>query len=172
MTTPSTQLSGVCSDGSLSEYGPARSTISGAPLSADELARKFHVHYELYPESMVLRDHSIRQVGFCIELHARVGTNSGVQLGDNQCREAFRGLREVSSFLVPAAEGDCCYDVGNSPHTLCYHGNPQEGQGCVRLEIRVLRREGWEHPGNGTEARALRVMQDRLQVLRVPRGPA
>ena len=37
MTTPSTQLAAVSSDGSLSAYGPARSTISGVPLSTEEL---------------------------------------------------------------------------------------------------------------------------------------
>ena len=39
MTTLSTQLSGVCSDGRLSAYGPARSTIPGVPLTADELRK-------------------------------------------------------------------------------------------------------------------------------------
>ena len=156
----------------MSTEGERSEPRSGPRERVDELARKFPVHYELYPESMALLDHSIRQVGFCIELHAQVGMDSGVQLGDSRCREAFRGLREVSSFLVPEAEDDCCYDVGNSPHTLCYHGNPQEGQGCVRLDIRVLRREWWERPDKGTEAGALRVMEDRLRALGVRRGSA
>ena len=37
MTKLGTQSLIVRSDGNLSEYGPARSTIDGAPLSADEL---------------------------------------------------------------------------------------------------------------------------------------
>lgn len=149
-----------------------RTERDGSRERVDEVARQFHVHYEVYPESMALCDHSIRHVGFCLELHARIGTNSGGRLGDDRCREAILGLLEVSSLLVPAAEGDCCYEVSGSPAAFCYHGSPQGGQGCVRLDIRVLRREGWDRPVNEMEARALREMEDCLRALGVPRGSA
>ena len=156
----------------MSVEGERTEKCDGSRERVDEVVTQFHVHYEVYAESMAMRDHSIRQVGFCVELHARVGGESGVRLGDDQCREAIIGLLEVSSFLVPAAEGDCCYDVDGSPFALCYHGSPQEGQGCVRLDIRVRRRDGWNRPVNGMDARALQEMEHRLRALGVPRAYA
>ena len=144
----------------------------GSRERVEEVARQFHVHYEVHRESAALRDHFIRQVGFRLELHAGVGTDSGARLRDDQCREAILRLLEVSSFLAPAAEGDCCYEVSGSPAAFYNLGIPQGGQGCVRLDIRVLRREGWESPVNGIEARARREMEDRLRDLGVPSGSA
>jgi xylulose-5-phosphate/fructose-6-phosphate phosphoketolase len=37
MTTPAQQPMAVHGDESISAYGPARTTVKGAPLSADEL---------------------------------------------------------------------------------------------------------------------------------------
>jgi hypothetical protein len=144
----------------------------GSRERVEDVARQFHVHYEVHPESVALRDQSIRQVGFRLELHAGVGTDSGARLGDDQCREAILGLLDVSSFLVPAAEGDCCYEVSGSPTAFYNLGIPQGGQGCVRLDIRVRRREGWERPVNGMEARVLRELEDRLRDLGVPQASA
>lgn len=156
----------------MSVEGERAEKCGGSRERLEEVARQFHVHYEVHPEPVALRDRSIRQVGFRLELHARVGTDSGVRLGDDGCREAIIGLLEVSSFFVPSVECGYCYEITGSPAAFYHHDSPQGGQSCVRLEIRLLRREGWEPPVHGMEASALREMENRLRALGVPRGSA
>jgi hypothetical protein len=134
------------------------------PEHVREIAKRFHVHCEVYPELRVLHDHTTRQVGFCLELYGRVSQDSR--------RDVCLGLREISSFIVPATEGAARYEIDENPAAVHYCGNEEGGRPCVQLAIRILHHEGSERPVDEIQARALKEMEHRLEGLGVSRGGA
>jgi hypothetical protein len=150
------------------ETGSARRCDS-AITSASEIVRRFHVHYEVYPETVALRDHSIRNVGYRLELYGRVAP--GVRPGDGAFREVCRELLDLSSFIVAGAKSGCLCEVGVSPAALYFSGSQERAQACVRLDIRIFHGEGCERPIDPMQERALHDMEERLGALGVSRGP-
>jgi hypothetical protein len=143
--------------------------IGGEPgdVYVREIASRFHVHYEVYPESLVLSDHKIRQIGFCLELYGEVGA----ALGKNRVQEVRRSLRVIASSVLQA-DAACSFEVIEPADTLCYCSSQRGFQFCVRLAIRILHRTGWEHPLDGLQRRALAEMEQRLGHLGVTKGAA
>ena len=140
------------------------------PQHGSELARRLHIHYEVYPESVILRDHSIRSVGYCVELYGQVGDDSGCGPVADRANEVYGVLREISTLIVPHGDDACRYQMRGSSAIFYYCGSQPADRGCVRLEIRILHRDHWDRPIDAFESRALQEIEDRLDGLRVPRG--
>jgi hypothetical protein len=149
-----------------SASSPSHSTPP--PANVSEIVRGCRVHYEIYPESVVLRDHSLRQVGFRLELYGRVGP--GVRPGDDRCREVCRGLRRLSSLVVSGTDGGCLCEVAVFPALLTWCGGQEGADACVRLDIRILHGDGCERPIDPAQGLALREMESRLGEFGVSRG--
>jgi hypothetical protein len=148
--------------------GPSPSHGTAAPADIGEIVRRFRVHYDVYPESAVLRDHSIRQVGFRLELSGEVG--AGARPGDDRCREVCHGLLRLSSLVVSGTSGGCLCEVAVFPAMLAYDGGQEGSPACVRLDIRILHDGGCERPIDPSQGLALRELQNRLGEFGVSRG--
>jgi hypothetical protein len=140
------------------------------PQRVRELARRLHVHYEVYPDSVILRDHSIRSVGFCVELYGQVADHPGLRPESDRAKEVYGVLREISTLIVPDADDGCRYQMRGSSAAFYFCGSQPADRGCVRLEIRILHRDDWDRPIDAFESRALQEIEDRLDRLGVPRG--
>jgi hypothetical protein len=152
------------------EAGREASRGVSTPALVSEIVRQFQVHYEVYPESVVLRDRSIRHVGFRLELYGRVGSDAHVRPGDDRCREVCRGLRQISSSIVAATNGGCLCDVAGTAASLYSCGGQGGAHACVRVDIRIFHGDGCERPIDPTQARALHEMEEHLGALGVSRG--
>jgi hypothetical protein len=140
-----------------------------APEWAKESAQQCHAHYEVSFESTALPDHTIRNVGYRLELYGRVGPDGKVRPGDDRCREVFHTLESLARLVVPGAESARLCTIRCSPGALYYCG-PGGKQACVRLEIRVMGSEGCDRPIDAQAAHALREMEERLRALGMPRA--
>lgn len=150
------------------ETGGSARRRDSATASVSEIVRRFHVHYEVYPETVAQRDHSIRNVGYRLELYGQVGP--GVRPGDGAFREVCRELLDLSSFIVAGTNGGCLCEVAVSPATLYFCSSQERAQACVRLDIRIFHGDGCERPIDPMQERALHEMEVRLGALEVSRG--
>jgi hypothetical protein len=150
------------------ESASSASHHTPAPAEVGEIVRRFRVHYDVYPESVALRDHSIRQVGFRLELSGEVGP--GARPGDDRCREVCHGLRRLSSLVLSGKNGGCLCEVAVFPALLAYDGGQEGSQACVRVDIRILHDDGCERPIDPAQGLALREMESRLEEFGVSRG--
>jgi hypothetical protein len=134
-----------------------------------EIVRQFSVYYEVRPESMLLHDHTIRQVGFCVDLYGRDGQGPFLCPGDERSKEIYRGLREIALQIVPEEQEDCRYQLDDFDASLHYdsHGSKY---GRVQLKIHILHKDGFQQPIDAGETRARREMEDRLRNLGIYRG--
>jgi len=140
------------------------------PHHVSELARRLRVHYEVYPDSVILRDHSIRSVGFCVELYGQAADDPGLRPVADRAKEVYGVLREISTLVVPDADDGCRYQMRGSSAAFYFYGSKPADRGCVRMEIRILHRDHWDRPIDAFESRALQEIEDRLAGLGVPRG--
>jgi hypothetical protein len=140
----------------------------GVDVNVREIAKRFHVHYEVYPEMLVLPNHNTRQIGFCLELYGEVG----VPVGNDRCTEARRSLKLVSSSVLAAAKEDCRLELIDSPGALYYCSSQRGLWPCVRLVISILHRDNYERPLDGDQRRALESIENGLRLLGAPKGRA
>jgi hypothetical protein len=134
-----------------------------------EIAQRYSVSYQVYPESRVLRDGTLRQVGFCLELYGRNGDGRPLSPGDERAAEIYRGLRQIALQIAPQQAEACYYQVDGSNSLLVY-GNPSSPRGSVLLEIHILHSDDCERPLDEDEIHALHEVEERLQELEVHRG--
>jgi hypothetical protein len=133
-----------------------------------EIVHRFSVYYEVGPESTVLHDHAIRQVGFCLGLCGRDGQGPPLSPGDERSKEIYRGLREIAMQIIPAEERECRYQIDEFRPSLHYP-NFGGSRATVQLEIHILHKHGFEQPIDAGETRALKEMEDRLKNLGIHR---
>jgi hypothetical protein len=141
----------------------------GAPEWARDSVRRCHAHYEVSLQSTALPDHTIRNVGFRLELYGRVDPDGKARPGDGRCGEVFRELESLARLIAPGAESACLCTIRGSPGALYYCG-PGGKQGCVRLDILVTSPLGRDRPVDAHAADALREMEGRLRELGMPRA--
>ena len=134
-----------------------------------QIVDRFSVYYDVRPESTVLHDHSIRQVGFCLDLYGRDGQGPPLSPGDERSKEVYQGLREIALQIMPDKEHECRYELGEFHSSLLY-SNHGSSHACVPLEIHILHKSGFDRPVDAGESRALREMEERLKNLGVYRG--
>ena len=144
--------------------------MSGVPTAehVTEIVRQFSVSYEVRAESMLLRDHTIRQVGFCLDLYGRDGV-AHLSPGDERSKEIYQGLCEIASRIVAEEPVDCRYELGEFDSALRYGNSARDG-GSVRLVIHIVHQNGFEQPVDPAETRALRELQGQLETLGVHQG--
>lgn len=133
-----------------------------------ELAHQFSVCYEVWPESAVPRDHTTRQVGFCLELHGRDGDGSPLSPGDDRSKEIYCGLREIAMRVVPEEKDGCRYKLGEFDASLHY-AKSWRSPATVQLGIHILHNNGSYRTVDASETRALRETEDRLKNLGIYR---
>ena len=146
-------------------------TSTTQPEHIREIVHRFSVFYEVYPESTVLHDHTIRQVGFCVDLCGRPPQGINVSPRCARSKEIYRGLSEIARWVIPEEEFECCYELDGFDASL-HCGNGAQDRGSVQLEIHILHEHGFDRPLDECELRALREVEDRLKNLGVDRGKA
>jgi hypothetical protein len=135
---------------------------------ARDIVRRFSVYYEVRPESTLLHDHTIRQVGFCVDLYGRDGQGPPLNPGDERSKEIYRGLWEIASQIVPEEQEDCRYQLDGFDASLHFDSHGSKC-GRVQLKIHILHKHGFEQPIDAGETRALKEMEDRLKNLGIHR---
>ena len=144
-------------------------TSTTRPEHIREIVHRFSVFYEVYPESTVLHDHTIRQVGFCVDLCGRPPRGKNVSPGCARNKEIYGGLSQIASWVIPEKDFECCYELDGFDASLqCDEG--AQDCGSVQLEIHILHQHGFDRPLDECELRALREVEDRLENLGVYRG--
>lgn len=134
-----------------------------------EVVHRFSVSYEVRPESAVLHDRTIRQVGFCIDLCGRDGQGPPLSPGDKKSKEIYRGLREIAMQIIQAGECECHYQIDEFQPSLRYPNNGGS-RATVQLGIHIHHKHGFQQPIDADETRALRMIEDRLKDLGIHRG--
>ncbi len=134
-----------------------------------EIVNRFSVCYEVYPESTVLHDHTVRQVGFCVDLCGRPPLGTNVSPGYAPSEEIHGGLSQIASWVIPEKDFECCYQLDGFDTSL-HCGSRAQDCGSVQLEIHILHQRGFDRPLDECEVRALREVEDRLENLGVCRG--
>lgn len=136
---------------------------------AKDIVRRFSVYYEVRPESTLLHDHTIRQVGFCFDLYGWDGQGPSLYPGDERSKEIYRGLREIALQIVPEEQEDCRYELDDFDASLHYdsHGSKY---GRVQLKIHILHKDGFQQPIDAGETRARREMENWLKNLGIYHG--
>ncbi len=134
-----------------------------------EIVQRFSVSYAVRAESTVLHDHTIRPVGFCVELFGRDGDGPPLSPGDERSREIYRGLRNIALQVVPHENHDCQFELDDFHPSLHYGTNPR-GPAKVRLAIYILHRNGFDRPIDADVTQALHKVEDRLKELGIHHG--
>jgi hypothetical protein len=150
-------------------HPPAERLSGGAPEWARESVRRCHAHYEVATQSTALPDHTIRNVGYRLELYGRVDPDGEARPGDGRCREVFRDLESLARLIAPGPESACLCTIRGAPGALYYSG-PGGKQACVRLDILVTSSLGGDRSVDAHAADALREMEGRLKELGMPRA--
>ncbi len=135
-----------------------------------EIVARYRVYYEIRPESVPLKDHSLQEVGFRLELHGEHATGSHPMPGCTLCQEIYAGLREIAAWILPKEIRDSSYDLEAFDASLHY-SHPTKDPGSVQLGIDILHRSGFDRPVDACEVRCLREMEEKLRRLEVRRGP-
>jgi len=144
-------------------------TSTTRPEQIREIVDRFLVYYEVYPESTVLHDHTIRQVGFCLDLYGRPPRGVNLSPGCTRSKEIYQGLSEIATRVVPEEGFECHYGLDGFDASL-YYGNGAQDRGGVQLEMHILHQHGFDRPLDACEVLALREVEDRLKSLGVHRG--
>ncbi len=97
-------------------------TSTTRPEHIREIVHRFSVFYEVYPESTVLYDHPIRQVGFCL---------CNVSPGCARSKEIYGGLSQIASWVIPEKDFECCYELDGFDASL-HCGNGVQDCGSVK----------------------------------------
>jgi hypothetical protein len=117
-----------------------------------------------------LKDHSLQEVGFRLELHGEHAEGSHPMPGCALCQEIYMGLQEIAAWILPKEIRDSSYDLEAFDSSLHY-SDPIKDPGSVRLGIAILHRSGFDRPVDACEVRCLREIQEKLRRLGVPRDP-
>ena len=136
-----------------------------------EIVVRHCVYYEVRRESVPLKDHSLQEVGFRLELHGRHAAGSHPMPGCALCQEIYGGLREIAAWILPKEIRDSSYDLEAFDASLHY-SHATKDPGSVQLGIDILHRSGFDRPVDACEVRCLREMEEKLKRLGVRRGPA
>jgi hypothetical protein len=134
-----------------------------------EIAAQHHVYYKIWPEQVPLKDHSLQEVGFRLELHGEHAKESHPMPGCALCWEIYRGLREIAYWILPKEIRDSYYDLEAFDASLHY-SHPTKDLGSVQLGIDILHRSGFDRPVDACEVRCLQEMEEKLKRLGVHRG--
>lgn len=140
-----------------------------APEELRRLVERFAIRYEVSPESAVLRDHAIRQVGYVVNLYGDDERGGPLRAGDDRCRQILRGLCRISRWAAPADDETCHIDI-NPVEASLHYLKLETGHGCVRLEIRILHAGAPERSMDADQNRALEELVGRLEALGVRSG--
>jgi hypothetical protein len=132
-----------------------------------DMVERFSVCYAVCADSTVVRDHSIRQVGFCLDLYGRDGNGPPLSPGDERSKEIYRTLREIALQIVPEGGNDCRFELDKFYPSLQYGNNPRS-PARVQLTIHILHKNGFDRPIDAAVTQALRELEDRLRYLGIP----
>jgi hypothetical protein len=136
-----------------------------------EIVARHRVYYEIRREQVPLKDHTLQEVGFRLELHGQHTTGSHPTPGCALCQEVYAGLREIAAWILPKEIRDSSYDLEPFDASLHY-SHPTKDPGSVQLGIDILHRSGFDRPVDACELRCLREMEEELRRLGVRRGLA
>ena len=136
-----------------------------------EIAARHRVYYEIRREQVPLKDHTLQEVGYRLELHGEHAAGSHPMPGCALCQEIYRGLREIAVWILPTEIRDSSYDLEAFDASLHY-SHPTKDPGSVQLGIDILHRSGFDRPVDACEVRCLREMEEKLRRLGLRRGPA
>jgi hypothetical protein len=139
------------------------------PEHTREIVHRFSVSYDVRPESMVLHDHTIRQVGYCVDLYGADGDGPPLSPGDERSKEIYRALREIALQTVQEEDHNCRFELDGFYSSLHYDSDPKS-PARVQLTIYILHRNGSERPINAGVAQALHKLEDRLKHLGIHHG--
>jgi hypothetical protein len=131
-----------------------------------DIVERFSICYGTCPESTVLRDHSIRQVGYCLDLYGRDGNGPPLSPGDERSRTIYRALREIALQIVPEEDHDCRFELDEFYPSLQYGNNPK-GPARVPLTIHILHKNEFDRPIDAAVTQALHELEGLLRCLGV-----
>jgi hypothetical protein len=134
-----------------------------------DMVEQFSVCYGVCAESTVLCDHSIRQIGYCLDLYGRDGNGPPLSPGDERSKEIYRALREIALQVVPEEDHDCRFELDEFYPSLQYSNNPKS-PARVPLTIHILHKNGFHRPIDAVVTQALHELEDRLKYLGVHHG--
>ena len=141
-------------------------TNSPAPEELRRLLDRFAVGYEISPESAVVRDHAIRQVGYVVHLYGDDERDRPLFPGDERSREILRGLHRIAGWAVPADDRACHIEIDGIGASLHYLKSGK-GRGCVGVEIHILHAGVSDRPMDADQKCALEALVGRLEALGV-----
>ena len=131
-----------------------------------KLVERFAISYDVFPESAVLRDHAIRQVGYVVNLYGDDERDRPLHPGDERCGEVIRGLYRVARWVIPPDERACHIDINGANDSLHYLQSGKE-RGLLQVEIHVLHGDALDASLDADEKRALEELIGRLESLGV-----
>lgn len=127
-----------------------------------ELVGRFRVCWEVGPEYAYVEQER-RQVGFALELY---GTHEPwvehPEAGCDECLRVFTALQTIAEGVLPQEHRPSRYDMGAYDQSIHYarkRGNRPD----VVLPIKIIHRQGFEHPVDECELRCLKEIKQRLR---------
>ena len=139
---------------------------NGAPGEFKSVLERFTVFYEIYPESVVLRDHSIRQVAYVVDLYGKDKHEPPIHPGDKRCHEVFRGLYKIACWLLPTDYGACHIDI-DSFHASLHYVDGWKEPGYMQLGLHIYHLDKLDKPLDTDQKGVLDELIKRLEALGV-----
>ena len=137
-------------------------SLVGPPAVLKELVERFQVCWQVWPEYQLVGREK-RQTGFAVELYGTHELGTGhVEPGCRHCHRVFAALRVIADWILPRDDRASKCEIESYNPSISY--SPERGnRPDVTLTIRVLHRNGFERPVDGSEVPCLREMQQRLR---------
>jgi hypothetical protein len=135
-----------------------------------ELVRRHKVCWEVWPEYHMDREGKRIQIGFELNLLGTHGHSEAIiEPGCPECIKIYESFRRIADWIIPKKEFDTLYEIGVFDASIHY-SSQRRFRPEVILTIKILHREGFDHPIGADQVQALNEMEEKLGRLGVSKG--
>ena len=135
-----------------------------------ELVRRHKVCWEVWPEYHIDREGKRIQIGFELNLLGTHGhSESIIDPGCPECMKIYEDLKRIARWIIPKKEFDTWYEIGVFDASIHYSSR-RRFRPEVILTIKILHREGFDHPIDADQVQELNEMEEKLRKLGASKG--